>query len=200
MTNAPFSAGPQGLWQSQPVVARHFSPEEMQRMNEQLQSKVRWRNAREYAGGALAIAASGWFAWHAEHLGERLGHGLIIAGVLYVCAQLRVRGSARALPDATARECVAFQRAELQRQHDLLRGVWRWYLAPLVPGLMVLFASHAAVAAAVRPLLVLPVALAALFTAAVFVVIGKLNLGAAARLREQIRQLEAEEAPRPGGL
>src|SRR5688572_2276920 len=97
MTNAPFSAGPQGLWQSQPVVARHFSPEEMQRMNEQLQSKVRWRNAREYAGGALAIAGSGWFAWHAEHLGERVGHGLIIAGVLYVCAQLRVRGSARAL-------------------------------------------------------------------------------------------------------
>lgn len=193
MSKKHSGAGVLALWQSQPVKVRQFSAEEVQTLHERLQTRVRWRNAREYAGGALAIAASSWSVWRAESLGERLGHSILIAGLLYVGVQLWSCGSARASAGtAAAQSCVAFYGAELQRQHDLLRGAWRWYLAPLVPGLLMLFASHAARAAAVRPLLVLPVALAAAATAAVFVGIGKLNQHAAARLRNEIRRLETE--------
>jgi hypothetical protein len=40
------------------------------------------------------------------------------------------------LPAEMGREYgIAFYRRELEKQRDLLRGIWKWYLGPLIPGL-----------------------------------------------------------------
>jgi hypothetical protein len=36
---------------------------------------------------------------------------------------------------------IEFHRRELVRQRDMLRSVWRWYIAPIVPGLAVFLAG-----------------------------------------------------------
>ena len=42
------------------------------------------------------------------------------------------------MPEATAlTPSMEFYRRELERQRDLLRDIWRWYLGPFIPGLVV---------------------------------------------------------------
>ena len=66
----------------------------------------------------------------------KLGAALVVLGTLVVMWQLGRRAGARALPADLADSGLQFQRAQLARQRDALRSVWRWYLAPLVPGLV----------------------------------------------------------------
>ena len=68
-----------------------------------------------------------------------IGDALLIAGGLYMAFQLRRRGAAGTAPaDRALRTWLDFHRHELQRQRDLLRDSWRWYLGPFVPGLVVI--------------------------------------------------------------
>ena len=55
--------------------------------------------------------------------------------------QLHRRASAA--PPPAQGDLTGFQREQLVRQHDALRTVWRWYLAPFVPGMLVLFVGQA---------------------------------------------------------
>jgi len=104
--------------------------------------KVGWRNARE---SLAALAVVFFFAFEfmrTDELLARTGFGLIIAGMCYMVWQLYSRGSWRRLPeDAGLSSCVEFQRRELERQRDLVSNVWRWYLGPMIPGLVVTLAA-----------------------------------------------------------
>ena len=182
------------VWQGQAVQGRQFSTEEITTMSERFNSLIQRRNRREYVGGALGIAGSAWFAWHGKDLGTRAGFALLILGTLYVGWQLARRGTPRPEPaDAAAQSCLVYHRTELEQQYELLRSVWSWYLAPLVPGFVVLYASRAWLAAQRGPGALLAVALGACVTGLVFWGVLWLNRRGASKLRAELRALDAAQ-------
>lgn len=102
---------------------------------ERFQTRVRWRNWIEYGAGMLVAVIFGSIAIATPDWGMRAGAAVLIAGIVYVCWQLASRGSAVAKTEGQT--WVEFHRTELVRQRAALSSVWRWYLAPLVPGVAV---------------------------------------------------------------
>ena len=90
--------------------------------------------------------------------------------------------------DMALTSCLAFHRGELERQRDLLRGVWKWYLLPLVPG-MILFCLGPVMARPEKASLAVAVSIAA-GNLAFFVFIGELNRRAANKIQGRIDALE----------
>jgi hypothetical protein len=69
----------------------------------------------------------------------RIGAGLSIAATIAVASMLHLWGTARTLPsDLALTSALDFYRVQLERQRDLSRGVWWWYLLPFAPGFLVL--------------------------------------------------------------
>ena len=161
---------------------------------QRFQSRIRSRNMIEYGAAAFVVAAFSWMAVTIPEPIVRVGAGLIIAGALYVCWQLHKLGRAasRSELDAGAQSWAAFHRGELVRQRDALRTVWRWYLAPFVPGMLVFLAGVSFTEANPAPFPArLGVFLAGLgIMAAVFAVIWWLNAVVAKRLDAQIAALD----------
>jgi hypothetical protein len=120
----------------------------------------------------------------------RAGNILMIGGLLYMAYQLHRRAAASDSPaDLGWNTCLAFHRAELERQRDALASVWRWYLGPLMPGLAVLMGAgciagfrHSALAGMLSLMVVGVVALALRW-------MGRVNRKAAAGIQRQIDAL-----------
>jgi hypothetical protein len=126
---------PRDLWQSQEDEAMTITIDEMRRRAAWLERRIRWRNAREYGAAAvvfimLALQAPRNHGWRLTPL------VLITLGVVYVVIQLHRRGARQMPYDAAMRTSLEFYRDELERQRDALHSVWRWYLLPMVPGLL----------------------------------------------------------------
>jgi hypothetical protein len=130
------------VWQSQPTEGVRMSIAEVHAKASTFQSKIFWRNLREYAAAAIVLLFFGYrFAYTADPF-IRAGMALIVAGTCYLVWQLHVRGSSRELPqEAGLSSFIDFQRSQLIRQRDMLTHVWSWYLGPLVPGLVVLMVA-----------------------------------------------------------
>src|ERR1039458_6375099 len=164
------------VWQNQPVENAPMPLEEIQRRARRFEKRIGRRNLREYAGAALGIAAYTIYIFKFHSLVVRAGSVLVIAGVLYIVVQLYRRASAGSLPaDFGVVASVGFPRRELVRQRDMLRSVWRWYIAPIVPGLAVFSAGTLPQHSPWWMFLLL-----ALFFLAIFGGIVWLNVGAAA--------------------
>jgi len=143
------------------------------------------RNLLEYTAAAVVVVAFGRILWTGPGVAGRAGAALILLATAYVVYRLQRHGSTSAMPEALAlTSCVEFHRAQLVRQRDLLRSVWKWYLLPFVPGLLVMLMGRAAEdpGRAVR---------ATLISAVVFLGIGWLNERAARRLDREIEALDA---------
>jgi hypothetical protein len=185
------------VWRSQPAERLDLSIEEMRRKARRLETKVRWRNAREYVACALVVAAFAYYASVFHSTAVRAGCGLVVVGALFTVLRLHKTGAARPVPSELAlRTCVGFQRGELERQRDLLLGVWRWYLLPFVPGLIVFllglfeFTMRQPHASEHAGWIVTVFALTAAGIAMVFVGVGKLNHWAARKLQREIDELD----------
>lgn len=127
------------VWQRQTVEPLKMSIDEIRVKARKHERMVRRRNAIEYFAVALVVASFAYTIWHLHAALMRLGSGLCIAGLIYMAVQLHRRGSARAVPpEMGLLSGIDFHRSELERQRDLLRGSWWWYLGPLLPGLAVL--------------------------------------------------------------
>lgn len=125
-------------WRSQTEEPVIMSERELQRRAYRLQARIRWRNIGEYSAAVLIAALSAYFFLHFQTVLLRAGAGLIAAGVAYVTWQLARHGSAGSLPsDALVTSSLDFLITQLERQRNLLRRIWSWYLLPLLPGLMV---------------------------------------------------------------
>lgn len=163
-------------------------------MQDKFVRQIQRRNLREYAAAGIVLAGFGWGLWHAKSWLAGLGHAMIIAATLYVVLHLWRHGTARAVaPDAPAQECRQYHRQELERQRSLLRGVWRWYLAPFVPGLLVLNVARITEQLE-RGQSLLPVMVGIAATALVFVIVGLVNRRGVAKLDERIHALDTAEA------
>lgn len=191
MPNEPFSNDLADIWQRQPVEPIKMSADELRQKAKKFQNRIRARNLLEYAAGVYVVLASGSFLLHAGSFPMRLGSILMIAGVLYVTYQIYRKGSAKPLPQQMGlTPCLEFHRRELERQRDLLLGVWHWYLAPLVPGLAVTTFAGAFGAKGITPRSAAIAGVYSLAAAALFYFIWNLNQKAALKIQRQINELE----------
>lgn len=160
--------------------------EEIRRQAQQFEKRILSRNLREYAGGAVGLAVFAYYMFKFPSPMARAGSALTIAGILFIMFQIYRHAAPGSLPADLARTAsLDYHRRELERQRDLLRSVWRWYIAPIVPGLVVFTAGTVPHSAPGWVYLVL-----GLFYAAVFGGIVWLNNRAALGLDRQIAELE----------
>lgn len=182
----------QEIWQSQPTEGIEMSIDEIRGRAVKFERKVRMRNLREYAGALVGTVGVTYLFVRLHDVPARIALAMLLAGIAYLTYQLHHRGSATELPGAMgARPWLQFYRGQLERQRDFLRGIWKWYLGPLIPG-MATFSSAAAI---VHPHLrnLVAMLLSNTFMVVLFVFIWKLNQRAANRLQKQIDELYAAE-------
>ncbi len=158
------------------------------------QSRIVRRNLTEYLAAALVVGVFGWLAYIVPVWSIRIGAVLIIAAALYVGWKLRQIGSASAAPNlASAQTLANHHRDELIRQRDALKSVWRWYLLPFVPGMLVFILGTSFETGADVPLWVeLATSAVSLgFVGAIFYGVHALNAHAANKLEAEIEALES---------
>jgi hypothetical protein len=179
------------VWQLQRTDPVPVDIADIRRRSLKFRRQVWRRNLGEYAASTLVVAFFGSSVWLDEGFWTRTGALLVIGGTLYMCYQLHKRAAARtASPGANS---VVFHRGELERQRDALQGVWRWYLAPFVPGLIVHSVGQEIDS---PPISWVPLLLKLAFGAAVFIYfirILKLNQLAAGELQREIDELKELE-------
>ena len=128
------------LWSAGGADARAPSPTELRVRARRLRRRTRLRDAVEYASG---MAGAGVFAFYWTNAANGLvaaGCALVILGTMVVMAGLW-RRRVRAASDAAAEAGVGYLRGQLAAHRDALAGVARWYLAPVVPGLVTFLAG-----------------------------------------------------------
>ena len=132
-----------GAWQDQTRDDRRFTPDELAAAGARIERTVRGRNLRELIAGALVIPCFAAIAVLGGDAVTQLGGGLVALGTLVVLATIWRRGRTGPRPADLAADGLTWQIAELTGERDLLRSVPRWYLGPLVPGMIVLLWGHA---------------------------------------------------------
>lgn len=177
------------LWQAQPVAPLGLSAAEIRAKAGALRGTIRARNNREWVAAVFVGVFFAFIAISGDGLVERVGGGLTVVGTVYVALYIRAHGTVAALP-GEGLACAAFYRRELVRQRDLLRGVWRWYLGPLVPGMAVLL-----IGGLVRSGFAPGSTIAAVFVLVVFGGVGLLNHIVARELTRQIDAIQLDEPP-----
>lgn len=158
--------------------------------------RIRRRNAIEVFGCAFVIASGVQIVWTETRPLMVAGGVAIALGATVVAAMLLVRARNAAPPplDAPTRDILAHERRELDRQARLLERVWVWYLAPLLPG-VILICSDELLLAIERGSPYAIVEAAGFFLAALlaFVFVGWLNARSARRLRLRARGIVSED-------
>ncbi len=193
---------PRTLWQRQAVETKSFSLEEIRRKATRFQRTIRFRNLRESAAAVVVLVVFTSYAWDANTWLSKAGPALVIVGTLVILFQLHTRGASAAVPGGAAERgatvetnvaenCLQFHRCELERQRALLLTVWRWYLGPLVPGILVMFIEPFLVAWANGGLSLFVWTLSALVTVLVFLGVWRLNVIGANDLQRQVDALDA---------
>lgn len=182
------------VWQNQETEGVRMSVEQVRLEAGRFQRKIKARNLREYVAALMVTVLFGYEFSRAKHLLLlRVGFGLLMAGTAYVMWHLLSKGSpGEADESAGLSGWIEFRRRELVRQRDLLRSVWRWYLGPFVPGLVVVVV---ALGRFIRGRAGHPgflVAADALIFVAVFLAIGRLNAKGAQKLQRQIDELDEQ--------
>ena len=133
----------QNLWQSQPVEVTKMSVEELRKRAGKFERRIRWRNIREYAASLMAAGLMGYFYIGAEDTASRVTFALFIAAMLWIVIALYRTGSAKRTPlDQDTLTTQQFYRAELERQLRVVKKVWWWYLAPMIPGCIACTVSY----------------------------------------------------------
>ncbi len=185
---------PQQVWQCQPVEGIKMSAEALRQRSGKFEKRIRQRNVREYVASLLAAAWFGYCFVTTHDVLFRIAYLFFIAGLGWVVYQLHRQGSARNMPAAMGSStCLRFFRTELERQRDAVKNVWPWYLAPLVPGFVILTVAY-------MQALPFPANLASAVwidgvAAVVFFLVWKMNRRAATRLQRVIDELYAAENP-----
>jgi hypothetical protein len=127
------------LWQSQDVPKTEIDMQALSIKATDFQKTIKRRNLLEYAAALLVVPVFVHGALYAEPTLTRIGAILIVLGVGVVVTHIHLRGhaSSEAPPvDGPTQRLVAWHRAELERQRQLLLRVPVWYVGPLIPGMV----------------------------------------------------------------
>lgn len=184
----------QNLWTQQKEETFSMSIADIHVRAARFQAGVRQRNWREHIVAAVMVGVFGWIGWMAPDLAVKIGAALIVLGIVYVSVQLATKARAGSAQDlASAKTWAVFYREELMRQYMALRDVWRWYLAPLAPGLLVLMAGASFAPDRSAPLFAKAIlfGVCLLIVAVVFWGVAWINLRAARQIKAQIDAIDA---------
>jgi hypothetical protein len=144
MTDPPQDRDLQALWQSQSSDRSAITLDEIRQMAQRLEHRTSRRNRWEYLTAAFVVAVLGWQMFTLPSVLLRVGAGLTMVAAIAVAYMIRLWGTARTLPsDLALTRALEFHRVQLERQRDLLRSVWRWYLLPFTPGVLVMAIGRA---------------------------------------------------------
>jgi hypothetical protein len=157
------------------------------------QRQIRRRNLRETLAAVAVVLVFGLYVWVFPGWMIKTGSVLAIAGTLFIVWQLRRRAAANVLPEGSALTLLEFHRQELVRQRDAARSVGLWYIAPVVPGAVLMslgryFQFHAPGRTIAWDHQV--IILCTLIVALVFAIVWLLNVWAAERLQRRIDELD----------
>ena len=189
MSDDRVPADVQNLWQGQPVTGGTMSLDELRRRSRYVERRVGRRNLREYIGAVVVLFWFGWVAWIAPSPMIRVAAVLILAATIFVVYHLRRYGTAKPMPaDLALTGCLQFYRGELERQRDLLRGAWKWYVLPFAPGLMLIYLGQLMAHPGRASRALWPAAATVLFMVAV----SELNRHVAKKIQVKIDELERD--------
>ena len=169
------------LWKSRKEPAFTMSTVDMQARAHRFQSTIRTRNFLEYAAALFVIISFGLDLLQPEPLTAKFGAVLVILAAVFVCYKLHTLGQAAPRGKQNlAMNIVDFHRSELLRQRDALMNVWKWYLLPFVPGLVIFTFADGFTSRAVIKLILM---------VAVFLLIHWPNVKAAKKIDVEIDEL-----------
>lgn len=138
---------PKTIWKEQKMTPQILSPSQLETRHHRLENRNRLRNRLEYfAGGVVfmgALLLGGWTLIDDANLFQAaLGIGTLLlgAGALFVCVQLRQRTGGPVTIDGMDSTLMRY-RADLMRQRDALRSIFGWYIAPFLPGFLLIYGS-----------------------------------------------------------
>ena len=184
----------QTLWHAQAADNAFTQPEDLMARTSSFERQVRRRNVIEYlAGGfvlALTIPLVVLFA-SIGITGMAVSMGLVALGVAVVLWNLHRRASAEVR--RPEEECRTHLLAQYRRQADALRKVPLWYIGPLIPGVLGVYATVAFMAVGQAGVwdMAEHIGLPLAATLAFFGFVIWLNLRAARKLAEQASDLES---------
>lgn len=183
---------PRTIWAADDAHQPALSPAALRQRADTLHRRVRRRNGIEYAAALLVTPVFGWIGWLSGDVFMQAACAVVIAGVALIVFNLW-RRRAQAMPEALAMPALAFLRDQLMRQRDALAGVWRWYLAPLVPGMALFIAATYRAMRTAMPTgaAIAGIAPSIIVIVAIFVAIHFINRAAARRLDREIAALDA---------
>lgn len=180
------------LWQSLPTTPVQISPANMRLKVEGFRGYIRRRNVKEMIIWLAVCVPLCWFAtWPISFLWD-VSCVLLVLGCLFAAMNLHRRSGPLVRETTPTMALVDFHRAQLAHERDMLRGMWRWYLLPPLPGIALFlyawadFAWHRVAHTTVilgATCMVLATALASLWTVVV-------QLSWAARLQRRIDDLD----------
>ncbi len=124
-------------WQASVEVAGPLPLEELRKGADKFYRRIWWRNAIEYVACLIVVIGFGTYFFALPHVLQKAGSMLVIAATLFVAWQLHRRASAEPPERAGTRPLLLFARAQLVRQRNALRSIFRWYLLPFLPGMAV---------------------------------------------------------------
>lgn len=146
------------VWQKQPSEGADMLLEELRKKISKFEREQRRIKIVGRIGAIVVLAVLGsWFYFGSES--ASIATALVLAGFVYAWRWIGRRRSPKVLPaDCGLKRSVDFYRAELERERNVQRGMWRAYLA-VIPGMVVAiegiqhrptpqFAQHFAITAA----------------------------------------------------
>jgi hypothetical protein len=186
----------QSIWQNQPVEGIQMSVDEIRKRAGRFERKIFWRNVREYLSSLIAMVLFANFYTRTHEVLIRVAYVLFIAGLAWVIIQLHRKGSSKSVPAQLGiLASLQYFRAEMERQRETVQNVWSWYLAPLVPGFVVLSAGY--VSSMPFPKGLLAAGILDALVAALFFGVWRMNVRAAKCLQHKIDELHAMEDSHP---
>lgn len=180
------------LWATDQGEKFTMSIAELTARSDRFRSRIQRRNLIEYLAAALVVGTFGWLAYIIPVWSVRIGAALIMLAAIYISWQLH-RVASLSAGELPADDLASVHRRELVRQRDALRSVWRWYLAPFVPGILVFVLGTTIEAGAHAPLwaVIATSAVSLGFVSLIFAGVWALNAYAARKLDEEIKTLDS---------
>lgn len=180
------------LWATDQGEKFTMSIAELTARSDQFRSRINRRNLIEYLAAALVAGTFGWIAYLIPVWSIKIGAGLIILAAIYISWQLN-RLASVSKEDTRSDTLANTHRRDLVRQRDALRSVWRWYLLPFVPGMIVFTLGTTLETATDVPIWVtLATSATSLgFVLLVFLAVWALNVHAAKKLDKEIDVLDS---------
>jgi hypothetical protein len=191
------------LWRKQQPEDAAVTLDNIHDRAQKFQSQIRRRNLREYVAALIVIPVFGFYIWIFPGWMIKTGSALSIIATLFVMWQLHKRAAAQTLQANSGMALIDFHREELIRQRNALKSVAVWYLAPFIPGVLLIglgryFQFHVPgrTQAWDHQVIILASVIVVLISGAVWL----LNAWAAERLQRKIDQLDNLRSSSPRNI